>query len=335
MSNGYKFYFQQYPDGDVNFSRKDLEQTFNCIYGRFENFAMKSAMKNSYTEDCVESNGSNIWLPSVNDRTFSSYECTLKLLFKKNSCDEDSERMFNHLCGRKIEWYDTFRKKYATLVMTKAPVVEDEVLYGGSKRQVVSFVFTNIDGRLYNVSRLKKRDLDIKIELKTDGTNLYLKIFDDFIPANAYVALMTCGSSRSRQGGQTRIGGTDKYVKSKYRWHIPKRDGNEQIKTVFDTEESNDGWLKLSLPPKDVYRHSYAQWTVREENGKKALRCRKAHHDYMLIPYRNGSTASVLFGVAMAVHGQRLSNVQYFRSNVEVIGSNIKKWYSVESNTIE
>lgn len=151
----YKHYIQKYPQGEATFSKVDLEEMFKSLYKEFRDFTFDGEVKNVYSEDFAEKNGVNIYIPSPEDLAFKSYECSLVLLFKKDTCQADVRIFYEYIRGQKIEYSDTFRNRYVTLVMTKQPSVEQEILYGNSPYMLVKFTFTNILGQTFATSQIK------------------------------------------------------------------------------------------------------------------------------------------------------------------------------------
>lgn len=150
----YKHYIQKYPQGETTFSKVDLEETFKSLYKEFKDFAFDGEVKNVYSEDFAEKSGVNIYIPSPEDLAFKSYECSLVLLFKKDTCQDDVRTFYEYIRGQKIEYSDTFRNRYVTLVMTKQPNIEQEILYGNSPYMLVKFTFTNILGQTFATSQI-------------------------------------------------------------------------------------------------------------------------------------------------------------------------------------
>ncbi len=151
----YTHYIQKYPQGTTKFSKVDLETTYNCLYKQFKDFFFDGDCKDIYTEDYAEQSGDRIYIPEVSDLTFSSYECTLELLFKKSTCQADVRKFYEYIRGQKIEYSDNFRNRYVTLVLIKQPKIGQEVLYGDSPYMLVQFTFSNIKGQTFNASQIK------------------------------------------------------------------------------------------------------------------------------------------------------------------------------------
>lgn len=154
MSNGYSFYMQKYPQGDTTFEKEDIENRYNCIYKQFSGFAFDGAISNIYTETFVEQSGVKAFIPSSEELAFGAYDCKLQLLFKRATCQDDARRFYEAFRGVKCEYYDTFRNRYATLLMTKQPTVTQEVLYSDTPYQLVEFTFSNILGKTFENSQI-------------------------------------------------------------------------------------------------------------------------------------------------------------------------------------
>lgn len=157
----YNFYIQKYPiiaeDGTVTtrYSSVDIEATYNAKYKQFKDFLLDGDLKNAYTESFAEASGDNIWVPPEDERAYSSYECTLELLFDKTSCLEDVRKFDNDFRGQEIEYHDTFRNLYVTLLMTKQPKISQELLYGNRTYVLVQFTFSNVRGCAFKTSQIK------------------------------------------------------------------------------------------------------------------------------------------------------------------------------------
>lgn len=332
MSFGYNFFIQQYPRGEAYTPRYDLEKKFNCIYGRFNNFILNADVKNIYTEDFAEQNGAKTWIPKEEDVRFKQYDCSLILLFKKDSCQKDVRRLYNAVRGRKIEWYDTLRKRYATLICIKAPSIGDEVLYGKAPHMVVTFNFTNIDGRTYRGSQLKT-EIDLDIKLTTDGESLFLHTSRP-LKSEEQVVLATKGRSDVPKKCEHRPGERN-YRKSSLRWHYTKYfnqsylDGVANYK-IFTAQKENDCKYVITLPDAPA-KKEYATWTEYKHNK---IRCRKSRNSWLLIPERIGVKGAVTYGVVVIAQRnieyptERISNFAYFRANVEVLSYTLRTWLS-------
>ena len=156
----YQFYIQICPykgtDGKIYTQpRYDLEDRFHCLYKQFKDFAFDGDIKNIYTESYAEQSGDRVWTPYWKDLEFSSYDCTLELLFKGDQCQTYCRSFYEYIRGRLIEYYDTFRKRYVTLLLIKKPEIQQEILYGDSKYMLVSFTFRNVYGRSFEETQIK------------------------------------------------------------------------------------------------------------------------------------------------------------------------------------
>jgi hypothetical protein len=153
MSNGYQFFIQKYPTSKAEYKQVDLEQEFGCVYRSMTNINTKGTIKNVYSEDFAEQDGSNFYVPPT--VRHNTTECTLSLLFKSEKCHENSQKLYEYIEGRYIEWYDTFRKKYVTLLFKDSMTVGDEKLYKGKGSYTcVTFKFTNIYGLSFAESKI-------------------------------------------------------------------------------------------------------------------------------------------------------------------------------------
>lgn len=155
MSNGYNFYMQRYPYKNVAYPQEDIEEIYTCQYCKFSDFFTPGQTKNIYTESFAEEDGIRVYSPENGNVTHDSYECQLVLNFIGDDCLKNLEQFIDNYMGRKIEYYDTFRKKYASLIMQKEPKVSDERLYSDRKYVHVEFTFTNFLGKVYNESLIE------------------------------------------------------------------------------------------------------------------------------------------------------------------------------------
>lgn len=150
----YRFYIQPYPHGTTTYQKEDIEQKYDCDYMRMTGLSFDGDVKNTYEEDYSEMSGKRVFIPPKSELAFSSTECKLKLFFKGGDVKARVQQFCNDYMGQKIEWSDTFRGRYATLLMTKAPNIESEKLYGPVPIMVVEFTFTNILGYTYESSKI-------------------------------------------------------------------------------------------------------------------------------------------------------------------------------------
>ena len=113
-------------------------------------------VKNTYTEDYAEQNGLRLWTPKPDDIRFKENDVTIKLRFRSEECGDviaARDAFYNYVAGKKLEWYDTFRKKYLQLCLIEAPTIEYEKLTG-SQYCVMSYKFKNFGGKPYTSSQL-------------------------------------------------------------------------------------------------------------------------------------------------------------------------------------
>lgn len=150
----YRFYIQPYSQGSITYLKEDIEQKFNCDYMRMSGIATDGDVKNTFEEDFVEMSGKKVFIPPKSDLAYSSTEVKLKLFFKGGDVKARVRQFCEAYTGQKIEWSDTFRGRYATLLMTKAPNIEAEKLYGPMPYMVVEFTFTNILGKTFSTSQI-------------------------------------------------------------------------------------------------------------------------------------------------------------------------------------
>lgn len=154
MSNGVNFYMQKYPQGETTFAQEDIEAKYKCIYRQFKDLAFDGDVSNIYTERYTEHSGVRTYIPDSKDLAFKEYECKLHLLFNRKTCQTDSEAFYKAFRGQIVEYHDTFRNKYVTLLMTKRPTVQQEKLYSATPYQLVEFTFSNILGETFATSQI-------------------------------------------------------------------------------------------------------------------------------------------------------------------------------------
>lgn len=148
----YRHYIKKYSDGQA--AATDIESTYNARYMKFVDFNIDGDVQNIYEETFVERSGSNVFIPSKDDLAFGTYTCKLTLLFRGDNVLTNVRNFTEAYQGVKIEYSDTFRNRYATLLMIEKPQVEQERLYG-DKYQVVTFTFKNILGKTFSTSQIQ------------------------------------------------------------------------------------------------------------------------------------------------------------------------------------
>lgn len=146
----YRFYIQEYSSP----TKDDLEMRFICDYLKFSGIQKSGDIQNVYEESFCEKSGSRVYIPKKSDLASKSYECKLKLLFRGEYPLSLANRFWNELCGTKIEYSDTFRNIYMTLLMTKPMSIENERLYGDDKFVIAEYTFSNIGGQTYSNSQI-------------------------------------------------------------------------------------------------------------------------------------------------------------------------------------
>ena len=165
----YKFYIQKYGRKywDKNKSQYveeakgeliDIEAQFKCKYVKFEGLSETGKVKNIYTETYAETEELRMYIPD--EVLYENTDMSLTLLFSpysENDSDvQDNERaFFEYVSGHKIEYHDTFRNRYVSLLLLNKPEVIGEVLYGGSRYREVKYTFKNIYGRSFDKSQIK------------------------------------------------------------------------------------------------------------------------------------------------------------------------------------
>ena len=164
----YKFYIQKYGRKywDKNKSQYvdeakgeliDIEAQFKCKYVKFEGLSETGKVKNIYTETYAETEELRVYIPD--EVLYENTDLSLTLLFAPDSTNEsdvqDNERaFFEYVSGHKIEYHDTFRNRYVSLLLLNKPEVVGEVLYGGSRYREVKYTFKNIYGRSFATSKI-------------------------------------------------------------------------------------------------------------------------------------------------------------------------------------
>ena len=165
---GYKFYIQRY--SRKHYSKEtsqydkedigeliDIEEQFKCKYVKFEGLSETGKVKNIYTETYAETEELRMYIPD--EVLYDNTDMSLTLLFSpysENDSDvQDNERaFFEYVSGHKIEYHDTFRNRYVSLLLLNKPEVVGEVLYGGSRYREVKYTFKNIYGRSFATSKI-------------------------------------------------------------------------------------------------------------------------------------------------------------------------------------
>ena len=164
----YKFYIQKYSrkywnkeegkyEEESLGSLVDIEEFFKCKYVKFEGLSENGKVKNLYSESYAETEELRIFTPD--DILYENTDLALTLLFAPTSSSDidvqDNERaFFEYVSGRKIEYHDTFRNRYVSLILINKPEVVGEVLYGGSRYREVKYTFKNIYGRSFATSKI-------------------------------------------------------------------------------------------------------------------------------------------------------------------------------------
>lgn len=164
----YKFYIQKYGrehwnkdtgkyDKEAKGELIDIEEKFKCKYVKFEGLSEPGKVKNVYTETYADSEELRVYVPD--EVLYEQTDISLTLLFAPSSANDndvqDNERaFFEYVSGHKIEYHDTFRNRYVSLLLINKPEVVGEVLYGGSRYREVKYTFKNLYGRSFAESRI-------------------------------------------------------------------------------------------------------------------------------------------------------------------------------------
>lgn len=153
----FRFYLQKYPQGTTTFPPIDVEEQFKCRYVKMTNNA-PTDVKNTFSEEFCEMDGSKVWTPQPSDLTYKSSEISLYLRWRSDECgdvQEWSQKFFEYVSGQKIEWHDTFRPdRYWQLILEKAPSVETEILSHKPNYLIIKYIFNNFGGKYYKTSQL-------------------------------------------------------------------------------------------------------------------------------------------------------------------------------------
>lgn len=164
----YKFYIQKYSrkhwnnetgqyDEEAKGELIDIEAQFKCKYVKFEGLSETGKVKNIYIETFAESEELRMFIPD--EVLYENTDISLTLLFAPDSANDsdvqNNERaFFEYISGHKIEYHDTFRNRYVSLLLLNKPEVVGEVLYGGSRYREVKYTFKNLYGRSFAESRI-------------------------------------------------------------------------------------------------------------------------------------------------------------------------------------
>ena len=164
----HKFYIQKYSrkhwnketgqyDEEAKGELIDIEAGYNCKYVKFEGLSETGKVKNIYTETYAETEELRVYIPD--EVLYENTDLSLTLLFAPDSANDsdvqNNERaFFEYVSGHKIEYHDTFRNRYVSLLLINKPEVVGEVLYGGSRYREVKYTFKNIYGRSFAESRI-------------------------------------------------------------------------------------------------------------------------------------------------------------------------------------
>lgn len=136
---------------------KDIEKEFGCKYVKLEGVNEYGKAKNIYTESYAETEELRVYVPEkvLYENTDISLTLVFPCVSKNNRLDvTTNERIFfEYVSGRCVEWYDTFRERYLTLLLINKPEVVGEVLYGDMRYREIKYTFKNIYGRSFEHSK--------------------------------------------------------------------------------------------------------------------------------------------------------------------------------------
>lgn len=320
----YRFFIQSVNtyDTDKLTGKLDIEKTFKCYYVSFTGLGEDGDAANVYTESFPESSKPNIYTPNPSELVHSSTECKLTLLWKSNKdyAVQQNERKFqDYVFGRELVYYDTFRKRYFHLLMTKAPTKGEEKLYGGNQYREVTYTFTNLRGTSYPDNILL--NYDIELELTTDGKDLYLatsrKLSD-----TEFICLESHGITRgvySNGNGWYKNGG----------WHFCRFQDmkNEAISVA------KNGKLTFNVKMLDNENRERG-WFTDNTRGWHVIKINKTSDRSLILPHEKGVRGMVTFGIAVYnFDGERRpikkSATAFFRTNMLVNDDfTLKTWYT-------
>lgn len=147
----YAFYITLYDDK----VRHNLEAEFKCKYRSLKGLLEFGKIKNVYEEKYAERSMPRLYIPKTTALTRETTTCELTVLFDSQTVIADSLELQRLIQGRMFEWYDTFRKKYATFIMTEQPkIATGEKLYGDRKYRDVTYTLTNLYGECFDKTQI-------------------------------------------------------------------------------------------------------------------------------------------------------------------------------------
>lgn len=170
----YNFYIQRFPrrvwdDQTQNYiviagdtSEIDIEQRFKCKYVKMEGIGENGKAKNIYTENFAEAEALRLYVPKT--VIYENTNLSLTLLFLAENGDQmdiqtNEREFFEFVSGRPLEYNDTFRKRYVSMILINKPEVVGEVLYGDTRYRQIKYTFKNIYGRSFAVSCFDNKEI--------------------------------------------------------------------------------------------------------------------------------------------------------------------------------
>lgn len=311
MSNGYSFYIQRYPENNEEPERIKIEHFFKCKYQKFDNLVLDGEIQNVYSESYSERDGARVHIPNQIEISRKPYDCTLTLLFKGEQLKGNIRKFYKYIYGRKIEWYDTFRKRHATLLCTTRPNIVAERLIKGVKFASVEFKFTNIAGRTFAGSQMLDHE---QVRLELYGDNKIFVRTSRPLKDDEAIALLTCGSlRRTNMKGNIPIRG-----KIHRRWHTPKwqidiTNTESPQKNLRKLKMDSEGRypLPLDIPQWDFFSNKFSRYLGYVIHKTKNSNYKVYPTDYKVY--------EVTYGIAVVkrMNGRntsRISNVCYISS---------------------
>lgn len=150
----YRHYITVYPKQNMTAVKKDIEMMYDCRFMSLDAALFDGDIKNIYTENYAEQTGNRMWIPEQDELTFNTMESTLKLRFMHGDVRSRARKFYEDYRGVKLEYTDTFRNRFLSLIMTKEPKIEYEKIREESSYMVVSYTFTNFLGKIFTESQI-------------------------------------------------------------------------------------------------------------------------------------------------------------------------------------
>lgn len=124
----------------------DLETDFDGLkYVSSTGLNSLGAIKNSYTETFAESSELKTYIPENIARENTDIE--FEFLFTGDSLTDTYYDFVDYISGHKVDYWDTFRKRKTTMLMTESVEPSEQMLYGNNQYMRAKFKFKNIYGQ--------------------------------------------------------------------------------------------------------------------------------------------------------------------------------------------